>query len=377
MTKNFSTNVQKKRVGAVPKPTGNGINKKPKDKKAKQVWSPIKKVLTKRRAASPPPTRINFEVPLKDELHPRACFKQPFVTMKMLMKKADPAFAAFKDQMRTESLARQFSMLNTQGKAPVNTPSAKKEEDEQKEIQYYHIKGDRAYVCSMCSARVGEASLDSHAQQVHSTTRWVRPGQAGRPAQNVHCDKYLQHIAGKQGLKWHQQPVLTTNTGEQYLSMYHDKKPYELCKRKLQNGEVVTIKYRGFNYAYGDSMLADHTRPEDEGMDQAMLVHQARFTHDKQDVMKLALNLFQEIPHVDMMNPKFKLNTLTRLSDVCDEDGNEGTTEHDVANAKHCMNDWVTREILEITGQKVVETAEDLPEFQQEITEFPNEVIID
>jgi hypothetical protein len=64
-----------------------------------------------------------------------------------------------------------------------------------------------------------------------------------------------------------------------------------------------------------------------------------------------------------MMNPKFKLNTLTRLSDVCDEDGNEGTTEHDVANAKHCMNDWVTREILEITGQKVVETAEDLPEF--------------
>lgn len=367
MTKNFSTNVQKKRVGAVPKPTGNGICKKPNATKViKQVWSPIKKANTKRRAASPSPTRINFEVPLKDELHPKACFRQPFVTMKMLLKRADPAFIKYKNQIRAENLARKLSALTTTEKAPVTTSGVKKEDEEEKEVQYLHIKGDRAYTCSMCSSRVGEASLGTHAQQVHNTTRWVRPGQAGRPTQNTHCDKYLQYLAGKQGLKWHQQPVLTTNTGEQYLSKYHDKMPYEVCKRKIQN-EEVSIKYRGFNYAYGDSMLAD-TRPEDRGMDQAMLVHEARFSHNKEDVMKIAVELFQQVPDVDMRDPKFKLDRLTHLSSACDKSGNEATTENDLENAKYQLNEWLIDAILDSKGQRVIQTADDLPPFEQEIT---------
>lgn len=92
MTKNFSSNVQQKRVGAVPRPTGNGIKKHKDTKATNKAWSPISKAPGKKRATSPTPMRIHFEVPLRDEIHPRACFKQPFVTVQMAMKRVNPAF---------------------------------------------------------------------------------------------------------------------------------------------------------------------------------------------------------------------------------------------------------------------------------------------
>jgi hypothetical protein len=60
--------------------------------------------------------------------------------------------------------------------------------------------------------------------------------------------------------------------GEEYPLLYHAKMPYVCCKRKLDNGEVVNIKFRGFNpeSPYNDSMLASSSDP---GMDIAMQVH--------------------------------------------------------------------------------------------------------
>ena len=111
-------------MGAVPKPTGNGISKKPKATKAtNNAWSPIKTV-SKRRAASPTPARINFEVPLRDEIHPRACFKQPFVTVKMVMKRVNPALQEYKNKMRAENLARAFAKLQTAEPTPTPTQVA-------------------------------------------------------------------------------------------------------------------------------------------------------------------------------------------------------------------------------------------------------------
>lgn len=74
-----------------------------------------------------------------------------------------------------------------------------------------------------------------------------------------------------------------------------------------------------------------------------------------------------------MSNPIFQLDKLEPLLDPCNKDGNEDTCEEDVSRAKRWMNQWLTEDIL---NSKVVQSAEDLPAFQEEITSFPNEVIV-
>lgn len=155
--------------------------------------------------------------------------------------------------------------------------------------------------------------------------------------------------------------------------MYHAELPYEYCKRTLANGETVSIKYRKLNERYGDSVLADPNCPEEQGMDQAIKVHDARFSYDREDIIKFALKEFEQVPRVSMNNPIFMLHRLDPLSDPGNMDGNEDTNEEDVTRAKRWMNQWLVEDIL---GSKVVQTADDLPEFQEEITSFPNEVIV-
>lgn len=194
MTKNFSNNIQQKRVGAAPKTTGNGICKKPKAAKAaKRVWSPINKVPTRRRAASPTPMRINFEVPLRDELHPRACFKQPFVTVAMAMKtkRAEPTFEQYKAQLRAESMVNAFAGFKISEPTPTSSLVSATVAQASQVIEYIRVKNERAYICSACNAKVGEGSaMNTHAELVHKQTSWTRPGQPGRPVQDVHCEKY-------------------------------------------------------------------------------------------------------------------------------------------------------------------------------------------
>ena len=62
------------------------------------------------------------------------------------------------------------------------------------------------------------------------------------------------------------------------------------------------------------------------------------------------------------------------LTDPCNKDGNEETNEEDLSRAKGWLDGWLTEAIL---NPKDVQTAEDLPSFQEEVTSFPNEVIVD
>lgn len=116
-----------------------------------------------------------------------------------------------------------------------------------------------------------------------------------------------------------------------------------------------------------------HAGPEDEGMDQAIRVHEARFAYSGEDIVKFAINEFEQVPHVDMSNPIFQLDKLEPLADPCNKDGNEDTNDEDVSRAKRWLDGWLAKEILDV---KDVESAGDLPKFQEEITSFPNEVII-
>ena len=140
--------------------------------------------------------------------------------------------------------------------------------------------------------------------------------------------------------------------------MYHDSLPYEICKRKLANGETVNIKYRRFNERYGDLLLADPTCTEESGLDQAIRVHDARFSYNGEDIVRFAVKEFEQVPHVNMSNPIFMLDKLDPLNDPCNKDGNEDTNEEDVSRAKRWMNQWLIEDVL---GSKVVQTAEDLP----------------
>ena len=119
--------------------------------------------------------------------------------------------------------------------------------------------------------------------------------------------QYAQKLAKDQGLKWHQEPD----------KMYAHDRPFVLMNRELKTGEIVTIRYRGFD-PREDKMIAG---PEGNGIDFAMYMHQARFGGIiTEEYLKAAAQDWTartgEI--IDLDDPRFKLDQLRPLEDGVD-----------------------------------------------------------